>query len=211
MKPFLLFDFDGTIADSFHLGITIANRLAPEYGLKQFSEDDFKRFRSLPMHKVLKEFRIPFYKIPGAIKQALHEYHHLLDGLEPCSGVLEMLSALKAMQIPMALLSSNNRDNLMFFLQRYQIDAFDWVEGTSGILKKANRICQQLKKHGLKPSEVVYIGDEVRDIEAAKKCGIKMVAVSWGFQTTDLLCSHTPDYLVHSPQQIVDLAIQLNR
>jgi phosphoglycolate phosphatase-like HAD superfamily hydrolase len=93
-------------------------------------------------------------------------------------------------------LSSNNNDNLSFFLQRYNIDAFNWVEGTSGILKKANRICQQLKRHGLKPSEVVYIGDEVRDIEAARKCGIKMIAVSWGFHTTDLLCSHNPDYLV---------------
>jgi len=211
MKPYLLFDFDGTIADSFHLGITIANRLAPRYGLKQFSEDDFKRFRSLPMHKVLKELKLPFYKIPGAIKLVLSEYHHLLGKLEPCAGILDMLQSLKDLQIPMALLSSNNNDNLSFFLQRYNIDAFNWVEGTSGILKKANRICQQLKRHGLKPSEVVYIGDEVRDIEAARKCGIKMIAVSWGFHTTDLLCSHNPDYLVDKPQQIVELAKELSR
>jgi len=205
MKPFLLFDFDGTIADSFHLGIKIGNRLAPKYGLPQFSDEDFKRYRSMPMHKVLKELKIPFYKIPGAIKLALSEYHHLLGELEPCEGILEMLAALREMQIPMALLSSNNHDNLTFFLKRYSIDVFNWVEGTSGILKKANRICQQLKKHGLKPSKVIYIGDEVRDIEAAKKCGIRVIAVTWGFQTTELLCSHNPDYLVDNPAQIVQL------
>jgi phosphoglycolate phosphatase len=205
VKPFLLFDFDGTIADSFHLGIKIANRLAPKYGLSQFTDDDFKRFRSLPMHKVLKELKIPFYKIPGAIKLALSEYHHLLSELEPCEEVLEMLNSLKDMQIPMALLSSNDTKNLHGFLKRFGIDEFRWVEGTSGILKKANRICQQLKKHGLKPSQVIYVGDEVRDIEAAKKCGIRVIAVTWGFQTTELLCSHNPDYLVDKPAQIVDL------
>ncbi len=205
MKPFLLFDFDGTIADSFHLGIKIANRLAPSYGLSQFTDEDFKRFRSLPMHKVLKELKIPFYKIPGAIKLALSEYHHLLSELEPCTGVMDMLKNLKDMLIPMALLSSNNHENLAYFLQRYGIDTFEWVEGTSGILKKANRISKQLKRHGLKPSEVIYVGDEVRDIEAARKCGIRVIAVTWGFQTTELLCSHKPDYLVDNPAQIMEL------
>lgn len=205
MKPFLLFDFDGTIADSFHLGIQIGNILAPKYGLKTFTEEDFKRYRSMPMHKVIKELKVPYYKIPGVIRMALSEYHHLLSELKPCEGILEMLAALRDMQIPMALLSSNNLENLNGFLKRFGIDEFIWVKGTSGILKKASSIRQQCKKHGLNLSQVIYVGDEVRDIEAARKCGIRVIAVTWGFQTTELLCSHNPDFLVDKPEQIVEL------
>jgi len=210
MKPFLLFDFDGTIADSFHLGSKIANRIAPMYGQRQFTDEDFHRFRSLPVTKVLKELRIPFYKIPGAIKQALVEYRHLVHELEPCPGITDMLARLCGLGVTMALLSSNSNENLHLFLERHEMKCFRWVEGTSGILKKHKRIYQQLKKHGLNPRDVIYVGDETRDIDAARKCGLKVIAVSWGFHTPELLCSHNPDYLVNDPQEIVKIALSLS-
>jgi phosphoglycolate phosphatase len=209
LKPFLLFDFDGTIADSMHLGQKIANLIAPEFGHIAFSEEDFKRFRSLPMHKVIKELRIPFYKIPRVISRALIEYRHFLPELEPCEGIVGMLKTLFDMRIPVALLSSNTGENVQMFLSRHKIDNFMWVEGTSGILKKANRIKLQLKKHQLDAKNVIYIGDETRDIDAAHKCGLKVIAVTWGFHTADLLCSHNPDYLVEKPEEIVQIVKQL--
>jgi len=209
LKSFLLFDFDGSIADSMHLGQKIANLIAPEFGLKAFSEEDFKRFRSLPMHKVIKELRIPFYKIPRVMSRALIEYRHFLPELEPCEGIVEMLKTLFDMRIPVALLSSNTGENVQMFLSRHSIDNFMWVEGTSGILKKAHRIKQQLKKHQLDAKNVIYIGDETRDIDAAHTCGLKVIAVTWGFHTADLLCSHNPDYLVEKPEEIVQIVKQL--
>ncbi|MDD4310485.1 MAG: HAD-IA family hydrolase [Candidatus Cloacimonetes bacterium] len=205
MKPFLLFDFDGTIADSIQLGWKIANLLAPKFGHKPFTMEDFYRFRSLPVHTVLKELKIPFYKIPMAISKALVEYRHLAQDLEPCQGIVPMLDTLKSEGFSLALLSSNTGENLNMFLQRMQIDAFDWVEGTSGILKKNHRIMQQLKKHSLDPKQVIYIGDETRDIDAAHKCGLKIIAVTWGFHTADLLRSHNPEFLVDTPEQIVQI------
>ncbi|MDD2229119.1 MAG: HAD-IA family hydrolase [Candidatus Cloacimonetes bacterium] len=209
MKPFLLFDFDGTIADSINIGWKIANILAPEFGHKEFSQEDFELFRSLQIHKIFQALRIPIYKIPKAISMALVEYQHLVHELEPCEDIVPMLNTLSAMHIPMALLSSNTRENLSLFLQRLQIDAFDWVEGTSGILKKQHRIKKQIKKHNLNPKDVIYIGDETRDIDAAKNCGLKVIAVTWGFHTAELLSSHDPDYLVNSPDEIVRIVEQL--
>jgi phosphoglycolate phosphatase len=52
---------------------------------------------------------------------------------------------------------------------------------------------------------VIYVGDEIRDIIAAHKCGIRIISVSWGFHTVDLLASKNPDYLVDNPRQIVQL------
>jgi len=209
VKPFLLFDFDGTIADSIHIGWKIANILAPEFGHKEFSQVDFELFRSQQIHKIFKALHIPIYKIPKAISMALAEYRHLVHELEPCEGIVPMLNTLSEMHIPMALLSSNTRENLSLFLQRLQINAFDWVEGTAGILKKQHRIKMQIKKHRLNPKDIIYIGDETRDIDAAKKCGIKVIAVTWGFHTAALLSSHHPDYLVNKPDEIVEIVSQL--
>ncbi|PKN73825.1 MAG: hypothetical protein CVU50_01165 [Candidatus Cloacimonetes bacterium HGW-Cloacimonetes-3] len=205
MKPFLLFDFDGTIADSIHLGWKIANIIAPKFGHEKFSPEQFEHFRSLTLPKLLKELHIPIYKLPLAIRLALAEYRHLINELEPCVGIVPMLAQLTEMQIPMALLSSNTGENLSLFLKRLEIDAFLWVDGTSGILRKQHRIKQQIKKHKLNPKQVIYIGDETRDIDAAKHCGLKVIAVTWGFHTPELLISHNPDYLVNSPDEIVKI------
>lgn len=206
MKPFLLFDFDGTIADSVLLGWKIANIVAPRLGHEPFTEEEFALFRSQPMHKVLKFLHIPFYKLPKAITMALVEYRHLVHELQPCEGITKMLDDLKSLDIPLALLSSNSGENLRLFLDGYNLHAFDWVEGTSGILKKSSRIRAQLKKHKLDPEQVIYIGDEIRDIDAAHKCGLKVIAVTWGLHTKELLSSHNPDFLVDSPSDIVKIS-----
>lgn len=206
--PFLLFDFDGTIADSIHLGLKIANNLAPDFGIKRLSEEDFAKVRTMSIPQALKWLKIPFYKLPKAIPRALVEYRHLIHELEPFPGIREMLENLHQISCPMALLSSNTDENVKHFLAQHQLEYFEWIEGTSGILKKHSSIRKQLKKHKLKPGNVIYVGDEIRDIIAAHKCGLRIISVSWGFHTTDLLSAKDPDFLVDNPAQIVELIRQ---
>ena len=79
MKPFLLFDFDGTIADSIQMGLKIANNLAPQFGFPTFTEKDVQHFRSLTWHKIAAEMKIPFYKIPKIVTLAFKEYKPLIS------------------------------------------------------------------------------------------------------------------------------------
>jgi phosphoglycolate phosphatase len=209
MKPFLLFDFDGTIADSIQLGIKIANNLAPQFGYLPFTENDIRHFRSLTWHKIAREMQIPFYKIPKIVTIAFKEYKRLISELEPCAGIVEMINELALKEIPMALLSSNTVENVHLFLTNHKIDSFLWIEGTSGILNKAKDIKKRLKKHKISTNEVIYIGDEIRDIEAAHNCGLKVIAVTWGFHTAEFLASYKPDYLVNEPKEIVEIVNRL--
>jgi len=208
-NPFLLFDFDGTIADSIHLGFKIARNIAPQFGLEPISEEKFAEIRSMSIPKALKMLKIPFYKVPKAITLALSEYRHLIHELEPVTGIPEMLKELEKMQCPMALLTSNTQENVRHFLTQHELNCFNWIEGTSGMLKKHSSIRKQIKKHSLSKENVIYVGDEIRDIIAAKKSGIRVISVSWGFHTTDLLSSHDPDYLVEKPQEIVQVVKSL--
>ncbi|MDY0219032.1 MAG: HAD-IA family hydrolase [Candidatus Cloacimonas acidaminovorans] len=209
MKPFLLFDFDGTIADSLQLGLKIANNLAPQFGYPPFTENDIQHFRSLTWHKIAREMQIPFYKIPKIVTIAFKEYKRLISELEPCAGIVEMLNELALKEIPMALLSSNTVENVHLFLTNHKIDSFLWIEGTSGILNKAKDIKKRLKKHKISTNEVIYIGDEIRDIEAAHNCRLKVIAVTWGFHTAEFLASYKPDYLVNEPKEIIEIVNRL--
>ncbi len=202
MKPYLLFDFDGTIADSFGLGLEIINKLAPRYNLKPFTDEQVQEFRSIPTHKALKKMKIPFYKLPVLIPVFLHEFKHVLTHLEPFDGIRDCLSALKAAGIPMALLTSNSRDNVVHFLNNHDLNFFEWIEGGSGLFNKQVTIKKQMKKHKLERSNLIYIGDETRDIIAAKKIDIKIISVTWGFHTPVILASYEPDFLASEPMDI---------
>lgn len=205
MKPFLLFDFDGTLADSFGLGFEIVNRIAPQFGLRQFTAADMGIVRSMSIPKALQTLKIPLFKVSRAIPLILSEYRHHIGEMQSFEGVREMLSGLQNMGIPMALLSSNSLENLQHFIEQHHLNCFEWVEGTSGILNKQRSIRRLLKKHNLAPGNVIYVGDEIRDIIASHKCGLRIIAVSWGFNTMELLASKDPDYLVEQPAQVVEI------
>ena len=59
-----------------------------------------------------------------------------------------------------------------------------------------------MKSFHLKPVDIVYIGDEVRDVEAAKAMGVKIVSVTWGFQSKQILERGEPDYIAEKPKEL---------
>lgn len=208
MDQFLIFDFDGTIANSIGLIFDILNRLAPRYGLEQVSVEDFEVLRSMSPATLLRMIKIPFYKIPFIIRSVFSEYRKQVHELHPYPGIREMLSDLKRQGVRMALISSNNKRNVLEFLSRHQMNEFEWVEGTSGVMNKRKRINRMIRKHNLDSSQVIYVGDESRDIEAARQCGIRVISVIWGFHAESLLTRYKPDYIVQTPDEIVGLIIK---
>jgi len=206
--PYLLFDFDGTIGDSITPLFHMLNKMAPEIGVRPVSWEEFDRLRDLTPRQILKELKIPLFKMPRLVRMVLEEYRHIISHLQPCEGILELLSELKQRQISHALLSSNDDQNLAAFLTQYQIDSFAWVEGTEGVLNKSSYLKKQIRKHKLQQYDLYYIGDEIRDIEAARSNKIKSIAVSWGLHSHRHLQKQQPDYLVDKPSEILNIMKQ---
>lgn len=209
MKPNLLFDFDGTVANSVDKLYELINGLLPQYGYPTISAGQFEQIRNLPLRSAFKLLKLPLYKLGQAIPVVLHEYRHIIPDLEPCAGVVAMLNELKELGFSLALLSSNHTVHVHAFLDNHGITCFDWVEGTGGILQKHGKIKRQIKKHRLDRQNVVYVGDEARDIRAARRSGVRVISVGWGFHTPEHLLSLKPDYLVREPGEILQIALQL--
>ncbi len=209
MNPWLLFDFDGTVANSIEKLRELINDLAPRYGYGQLTPERFAAMRDLPLTRAVRSFKMPLYKLGSAITIILNEYRKIIPELEPCAGIVPVLNELKAMGISLALISSNHTENLHAFLERHGIKCFDWIEGTNGILKKHHNIRTQIRKHNLDKELVVYVGDEVRDIKSARKSGVRIISVAWGLHSEAHLRNHRPDYLVRTPSEIIPIVKDL--
>ncbi len=202
--PIILFDFDGTIADTLDSLIKITNRLAGEFGYKQTTEEDIATLKNMNSMQVIKTSGIPVFKIPFLLQRVKLELNHEIPILKPIPGIFEALYLLKNKDIKLGILTSNSQENVKGFLERNEMTTlFNFIDAGATLFGKSKAIKNFLKKEGVQPEQVIYVGDETRDIEAAKKVKIKVIAVSWGFNSKAVLAKHNPDLIIDKPQELM--------
>lgn len=166
----LIFDFDGTIADSRITLVKIANELADEFGYDPVTESDIVRLSNLSSKDVIIQSPIPAYKIPFLLRRVKRQLNEHIAYLQPFEGMKEALSNLKKKGCYLGIITSNLGANVSLFLRKNSLDNyFDFVYSANTLFGKNKVINKAIDKHRLLKDEVIYIGDETRDIEAAKK------------------------------------------
>ena len=104
----------------------------------------------------------------------------------------------------MCVMSTNSTSNINSFLARTGFSGyFQAVYGGVGLLNKATALKRILKKNGLKSEDAVYVGDEVRDIIAAKEVNVPVVSVAWGFNGSDRLIKESPMVIVRTRPELL--------
>ncbi len=203
-KATLLFDFDGTLADSFSAVLNIVERLAPEfnYNLPQATSEIVKELRHTSLSEIIKKLNISIFTLPILIKRIKDELNQQIKSLQPIPGIQQALMDLKESGYKLGILTSNNQENVGAFLCDNSLNFFEAIYCDSSLFGKHNVINRFLKTYKLAPCNVMYIGDEVRDIEAAHKSSIKVIAVTWGFNAPLLLQAKKPDFLVSHPSEL---------
>lgn len=201
-----IFDFDGTLVDSRTTLVKIANELADEFGYDQVTEDEISRLSNLSSRDIILQSPIPAYKIPFLLRRVKKELNQHIANLKPFMGIKETLVKLKQEGFDLGIVTSNREDNVLNFLKNNELESyFDFVYSANTLFGKNKVINKLIKKHELIIDEIVYVGDETRDIEAAKKSKIKVVAVAWGFNSADILAQHQPDFLINKPQELSEI------
>ena len=198
----LLFDFDGTIADTFQCGLEILNSMAPEFGYKPLEAADVPRARDMRTRELMKFLGISATRMPKISQRGREELHKRMDSIQPLAGMVDLVRLLHAEGFRLGILTSNSKENVAVFLAKFGIEFFDFVYTSSKLTGKARVVRRILKEKKLKPKQVLLIGDEVRDIEAAQETGIHVAAVTWGYNSHKSLCELAPDHLVESPDEL---------
>ncbi|MEL6578529.1 MAG: HAD hydrolase-like protein, partial [Cyanobacteria bacterium J06621_12] len=86
---------------------------------------------------------------------------------------------------------------------------FRYVYSGTAIFGKHRVLNQVIKEHRIDKCEVIYVGDETRDIRSARKSNIPVIAVSWGFNAAEILAEHQPDILVDQPLELIKAIAKL--
>ena len=201
----LIFDFDGTIADTFHYLVKIYNRLSEEFHFKKIENDEVADLKDKTVREIIQHLNIPLLKVPMIIAKAKKELHKEITSVKPIKKLTDILRKFRLLGIKMGILTSNSSKNVIGFLENNELDFFDFIHTTSKIWSKNHSLKTLISDHQLKLSQTIYIGDETRDIIAAQKAGIRSAAVIWGYNSRKALEAHHPDYLIHSPQELFQL------
>ena len=202
----IIFDFDGTIADSRKTLVDITNELAPEFGFDVVREEEVIRLSNLSSQDVLLQSPIPVYKIPFLLRRVKKELNKQIIKLKPFLGIKELLINLQTQGFCIGIVTSNMRNNVLDFLEKNQLGHyFDFVYSANTIFGKHKIIKKLINQYQLPLEKTFYVGDETRDIEAAKKSNIRIIAVTWGFNTARVLAKHQPDFLINKPSELSQL------
>ena len=201
--PLVVFDFDGTLADSFAQAVAIFRRIGPGLGLNPISDEDVPTLRTLPTKQFFKKVGIRFWRLPRVIRAyqavAAERAHELK--LHP--GIAEMLAALHAGGHRLGVLSSNREDVIRACLRANGVEElFAFVVGYPKLFGKAKALRRILKAEGIDREQLRYVGDEVRDIEAANEVKVPVVAATWGFHARELLADAGPTAFADTPADV---------
>ncbi|HEY9670879.1 MAG TPA: HAD-IA family hydrolase [Waterburya sp.] len=205
-KKVIIFDFDGTLADTLDVLISITNRLAGEFGYPPTTPQEVPKLRNLSSREIRKRSGVSIFKLPFLLKKVRDNLHQEIHDLHTFPGIKEALIHLKNEGNCLGILTSNSEQNVRLFLNKQGMqDLFSFVYSETSIFSKDRSLKKLMKKNNLKPEDIIYVGDETRDIEASKRIYIKVIAVSWGFNSGEVLTKHNPDFLIHQPSELIEV------
>lgn len=207
-KKVMIFDFDGTLADSFQHTLESFFLLANKYDkkvLKEHKNDDFLSYRNYPSSEIIKMFKISKLKLVPIVWLWRREVKKTVGTIPLFKDIPEVLHALKSHGWTLGLATSNSKVAMKKYFSANNLDVFDFVYGDISLFGKSRAFKKIIKEQHLTPSFVYYVGDQPRDVEAAKSVGFVDVAVDWGFSTHELLVKYNPTYLISTPTELLTL------
>ena len=204
-KSFLLFDFDGTLADTLSIVIKIVNDIGPQYKLREINEIELQRIRMMSGRELIKYSGMPLRKIPFFIRRVQTELKHRIKEIKPFQDIPGVLKSLSKSGYNMDILTSNLKNNVEEFLEMNNLTYFEDIYVCGNIFGKKHELEKFIKDKKLNGEDVIYFGDEIRDIEAAKSAGVKVAAVTWGYNDENSLKQNNPDFLINHPRDILRL------
>ena len=200
----IIFDFDGTLADSIGLGFDLVNSHAERLGYTQVPRE---RGMELSALEIMKEAHISFFKLPRLViffKKLLAENS---DKIKMIDGADQLLAKLKAEGHKLGILTTNSADCVSDFLKKNNLkDYFTYIRtdvAMFGKIKALKKAKKQLK------TDFIYVGDELRDVEACRFLGIPIVSVPYGFNSARVLEKKNPGLVAANYEEAYKLISSL--
>ncbi|WP_457569640.1 HAD family hydrolase [Desulfurobacterium sp.] len=204
----VVFDFDGTLADTFDIAVDVYNKVAPFFRVKAISNRDRQLVKELSLEEFALSYGVSEYKFLPLVlvlrylirKEKKRRKIKIHDGLLP------VIKKLSISGFKCGILTTNSRKFVNSVLKENGLSGEIFFVETNAFLKKKYKTLFKLKENY---GDIVYVCDEGRDIVAAKKAGVVSIAVTWGFNSFSNLSRFSPDFIVSSPAELLNVLTDL--
>lgn len=201
----IIFDFDGTMADSFSIIRDLFNENAPKYGVRPIKdEEEWQKIRRMSFRQLLDAFDVKARQIPKYLVIAKKLLLKDSDKIKLFPGITEQIIKIYEEGNQLFVLSSNSEEVVSRVLNKHGILDKMTIMKSSRLFGKSQAVKKLIKQNKLVSEEVWLVGDETRDLEAAYKAGIKSIGVTWGFHPSEVLETKQPTLLVSEPVDILE-------
>lgn len=196
-----IFDLDGTLVDSFPWFLRTINDVADRFGFRRVTDEDVEALRHASTREILSRLEVPIWKLPAIARYARRLKGEAAAEISLFAGVETMLHALAERGVQLALVTSDSEANAREKLGAAAV-LFSHFDCAASVFGKPAKFRRVIRRAGVEPGQVVAIGDEVRDVEAARAVGIACGAVCWGYAAPAALRALEPDYMFERMDEI---------
>jgi phosphoglycolate phosphatase len=188
----VIFDLDGTLVDSFPWFLRNVNDVADRFGFRRVADGDVEALRHASTREILARLEVPLWKLPMIARHMRRLKTEQAASIALFGGAETMLRSLAAAGLRLALVSSDSEANARVKLGGAAA-LFSDYDCSASIFGKPAKFRRILERTAIDPARVIAIGDETRDIEAARATGIACAAVTWGYAAPNALKALEPD------------------
>jgi pyrophosphatase PpaX len=205
-----IFDLDGTLVENMELIVRSVNFAVKDLIGKEFSRDELYPRFGATLEQIVSSL------VPAAKQdKAVQRYHacyreHFRELAYVYEGIPALISGLRDEGIPTAILTgsdarmTNTTLELTGLQEQFPVvvthdDVKAGKPDPEGLIRALNLMHTSRKM-------ALYLGDAVRDIEAAKRAGIWSAAALWGFGDPAALKNSRPDFVFEKPLDALQLS-----
>lgn len=198
----VIFDFDGTIADTMEAGLKVLREFSDEGFIPSFTNDDIQRWKKMSPRDIIKEVKIPWWKITILVLLSRKRLKKHLDNVKLFEGIHDQIKRISK-QFPCVVISSNSKSSVDYMLNKFEITEFKETKGGGSLFGKYKKINKILKKYNVQSKDAILITDEARDIDSAHISEVHSIAVTWGYQDKSVLKKHKPTMIASKTNELV--------
>lgn len=210
-RPCVVFDFDGTLADSVDAIVIAVNDTLRRFGYEARPQPDIvdhmgRGLRALYTWATGLDDLAALGPVVDATRARYSEVWRPHTAVFP--GIPELLADLRARGAAVCVLSNKGHDATVEVAEGlFPAGTFEHVHGISeGWPGKPDPtgLLRMIASVGSVPERALMVGDMSVDVRVARAAGVRSVGVTWGFQGIAAFDEDPPDLLASTPGQILD-------
>lgn len=201
----VVFDFDGTLADSFAWFLATINKVAERCGFRPIDMTRLDELRGYSGRQMMKYHELPLWKLPSVANEMRSLMAERAGEISLFPGVDALLRGLRDREIESAIVTSNSKENVVRILGEENVSLIRYLECGATIFGKKVKLRKVLKASGAPVRNVLCVGDEIRDADAARALDLDFIGVSWGYTKPVSLQRHSKEPLLSTPEELLTI------